>query len=287
LEAIQAQAIDDKARAQFEIQEFEVTIETYKAENHKLRQEIAEMSGDDMRNEREDRLTKELEQEKRIALEVENRLKKLEAAKQHAAAATAAASAAIAAAPVAADEISEGGDGSSVQGGANGSGRSTSPAPHQPPRLRTQSSASSMRSSKNLGAATVATLAKEFDLSGRHEASNHELVLLTNMINEMELAHSDGQKVLHWAHHYAESTEKWFVLAEEKFVAFERGSLELGKRIKDLESQRNRLEKDLEVRVEKVCFPSPPSLPIDSVCLCCDRFVSSSVCLSLLCFALR
>ncbi len=41
------------------------------------------MSGDDMRNEREDRATKELEQEKRIALEVENRLKKLEIVKQN------------------------------------------------------------------------------------------------------------------------------------------------------------------------------------------------------------
>jgi hypothetical protein len=266
LEAIQAQAADDKARAQFEIQEFEVTIETYKAENHKLRQEIAEMSGDDMRNEREDRLAKELEQEKRIALEVENRLKKLEAAKQQAAATTATA-AATAPHAVAADEVREGGgDGGSVQGGSNG-GRSVSPAPHQPPQLRSQSSATSMRSSKNLGAATVATLAKEFDLSGRHEASNHELVLLTNMINEMELAHSDGQKILHWAHHYAEATEKWFVMAEDKFGAFERGSLELGKRIKDLESQRNRLEKDLEVRVEKVC-PSTLSTVVVTVAPC-------------------
>lgn len=232
MEQLQAQVADDQARAKFEKQEYEVTIETYKAENQKLRQEIAEMSGDDMRNEREDRLAKELEQEKRIALEVENRLKKLEIAKQHAAQVI--------------EEVSEA---DSAPGGSTTAGGRHSPAPHQAPQLRSQSSTTSTRSTKNLGSST---LAKEFDISGRHDILNHELVVLTNMINEMEMAHSDGQKILHWAHQYAESTEKWFLVAEDKFAAFERGSLELGKRIKDLESQRNRLEKDLEVRVEKV-----------------------------------
>jgi hypothetical protein len=249
LQAIQAQAVDDKARAQFEIQEYEVTIETYKAENQKLRQEIAEMSGDDMRNEREDRLAKELEQEKRIALEVENRLKKLEAKQQAAAAAKTI---------QASDEISEDGGSTFVAPAGNGD-RTTSPAPHQAPQLRSQAS-SSQRSSRSLG---HNTLAKEFDISGRHETSNHELVLLTNMVNEMGMAHSDGQKILHWAHHYAESTEKWFGMAEDKFAAFERSSLELGKRIKDLESQRNRLEKDLELRVDKVS-PWPLSSSLTS-----------------------
>lgn len=234
LEQLQTQVNDDKARATFEKQEYEVTIETYKAENQKLRQEIAEMSGDDMRNEREDRLAKELEQEKRIALEVENRLKKYENAKQQAAQVI--------------EEVSES---DSVHGTPNNVGGRHSPAPHQAPQLRSQSSVTSSRSSKNLNSSI---LSKEFDLSGRHDILNHELVLLTNMINEMEMPHSHGQKILHWAHHYAESTEKWFLVAEDKFAAFERGSLELGKRIKDLESQRNRLEKDLEVRVEKVQF---------------------------------
>ena len=194
-----------------------------------------------MRNEREDRLAKELEQEKRIALEVENRLKKLEATRRDSTATTAI------------DELSEG---DSVQGSVNGGRASPSPSPsqslHQAPQLKPQlSSSSSTRSSKTL---SIGLISKEFDISGRHEASNHELVILTNIINEMEIPHSDGQKILQWAHHYAESTERWFLTAEDKFAAFERASLELGKRIKDLESQRNRLEKDLEVRSEKVNY---------------------------------
>lgn len=234
LETLKSSFSDDLSRSKFEIQEYELTIETYKAENQKLRQEIAEMSGDDMRNERDERVTKELlvEQEKRIALEVENRLKKLQINTQS---------------KRDLDEISES---DSVGGGRLSP--SPSPSLHQAPQLKPQASTGSIRSSKSFSGMSLGALVKECDLSGRHEVSNHELILLTNMINDMGLAHSEGQSILQWAHHYAESTEKWFLTAEDKFSAFEKASLELGKRIKDLESQRNRLEKDLEVRSEKV-----------------------------------
>jgi adenylosuccinate lyase len=55
-----------------------------------------------------------------------------------------------------------------------------------------------------------------------------------------------------WASDFTNSEEEWFQACETKFIALEQISQESKKRIKDLETQRSRLEKDLEIRTEKV-----------------------------------
>ena len=59
-------------------------------------------------------------------------------------------------------------------------------------------------------------------------------------------------QVLEWASKYSEGEENMYLACEGKFQAMEQVAEDNKKRIKDLESQRLRLEKDLEIRTEKV-----------------------------------
>mmetsp|Transcript_26385 Transcript_26385/g.39152 ORF Transcript_26385/g.39152 Transcript_26385/m.39152 type:complete len:871 (+) Transcript_26385:98-2710(+) len=209
IESLKSQLADDRARSNFEIQELEVTVDTYKAENEKLRQEIADMSGDDMRNEREDRLRKESANQRTVEVATPPPVER-EATPPP---------------PPVPENASQ--------------------QPLQAPQLKPYQK--SHRSDKR-----GSVLARELDIEGRHANTTQALNALTDLVNSMDIPRQDGSAILHWAHAYAESTEKWFGIAEEKFSAFERGGMELGRRIKDLEAQRTRLEKDLEIRTEKV-----------------------------------
>lgn len=55
-----------------------------------------------------------------------------------------------------------------------------------------------------------------------------------------------------WASDFTSSEEDWFDACETKFAGLEQVASESKKRAKDLETQRSRLEKDLEIRSEKV-----------------------------------
>mgnify|MGYP003386002046 CR=1 FL=1 len=57
---------------------------------------------------------------------------------------------------------------------------------------------------------------------------------------------------MEWAHDFAGSEEDWFHACEVKFQALEQVQADGKKRIKDLETQRSRFEKDLQIRTEKV-----------------------------------
>ena len=75
---------------------------------------------------------------------------------------------------------------------------------------------------------------------------------LSDMLSGMNISREDKGQLSEWGQSFSATAEKWFETAEDKFAAFERGGLELGRRVKDLESQRSRLEKDLEMRTDKV-----------------------------------
>ena len=214
LESLKAQIADDMAKARFELQEFEVTVETYRAENEKLRQEIAEMSGDDMRNERELRN----EREERTAA-------------RRTTPATPERSSPAAPSP---------------------------PAPslgeEAPVLLQQRSSRVSVRPERRKSTSSDMgnVLARDLDITGRHDELCDLLEELTEMLNSMGIAREERDQILHWGTSFQSSAEKWFEVAEDKFAAFEKGGAEMGRRIKDLELQRNRLEKDLEMRTDKV-----------------------------------
>jgi adenylosuccinate lyase len=68
----------------------------------------------------------------------------------------------------------------------------------------------------------------------------------------IDLPFNASDKIMAWASDFTNSEEEWFQACETKFIALEQISQESKKRIKDLETQRSRLEKDLEIRTEKV-----------------------------------
>jgi hypothetical protein len=61
-----------------------------------------------------------------------------------------------------------------------------------------------------------------------------------------------SEAVLAWAADFTSAEENWFSACETKFIAMAQVSSDSKKRVKDLETQRVRLEKDLEIRTEKV-----------------------------------
>ena len=57
---------------------------------------------------------------------------------------------------------------------------------------------------------------------------------------------------MEWAHGFTASGEIWLQDCEAKFNAMDRIMTDNKKRIKELETQRSRFEKDLQIRTEKV-----------------------------------
>jgi hypothetical protein len=212
IDSMKAQAADDMAKARFELQEFEVTVETYRAENERLRQEISEMSGDDMRNEREMRNQREDR------------------------------AAAVAAVKTAAQLPSPPPDRRNS---------ASPPPPGDAPSLHNQRSSRSERR-KSTSSDQGNLLARELDISGRHDDLGDLVAELTDMLSSMNISREDKLQLTEWGKSFSSTSEQWFSVAEAKFEAFEKGGVELGRRIKDLESQRTRLEKDLEMRTDKV-----------------------------------
>jgi kinesin family protein 5 len=195
LQTIKAQQDEDIAKAKFEMQELEVTVETMKAENMKLRNEIAEMSGDDMRQERP------VETSKASAA----RDRPTDAPTQSNS-------------PVPGDDISLGGNGKLAL--------------------------------KNRVDKISAKMARELDITGRHDSKNRFYNELNKILYDSNTIAADT--VMAWVNRYSDDMEGWFSMAEDKFLGYEKGGQELARRIKDLEAHRVRLEKDLEYKTEKV-----------------------------------
>ena len=215
LESLKAQIADDMAKARFELQEFEVTVETYRAENEKLRQEIAEMSGDDMRNDRE----------------LRNEREELTAARR--------------ATPASPDRPPP----------ANPGDRSPQPTPghgEEMSQLRSARVGGRSERRKSTSSDIGNVMARDLDITGRHDDMSELMEELNDMLNTMNISHDEKNQVIQWSETFLSTGERWFGVAEDKCAAFERGGAEMGRRIKDLESQRSRLEKDLEMRTDKV-----------------------------------
>ncbi len=196
LQAFRSQADDDMAKVKFEMQELEVTVETLKAENAKLRNEIAEMSGDDMR------------QQERPPIDSTPTPK------------------------MARDRPTE---------------RPTESVSPTPTVGTTDDQ--SVRANKIRIDKISAKMARELDIGGRHESKAHHMNELHRLLESNNLT---ADSVCLWANSFADEMEDWFNMAEDKFLGFEKGGQELARRIKDLESHRIRLEKDLEYKAEKV-----------------------------------
>lgn len=197
LEGMRVTMNDEVSKVKYEMQEMEVTLETMRADNVRLRQEIAQMSGDDVESEQGSRKSKA---EKSVRRENMSE--------------------------VTSDDVSVGSH-----------KRGISP-------------------SRNAREEDIVSRAnpRSIDLTGRRES----LVELQKQLQEVLTSHRISgmayEDVLQWYREHTAQDEKWFKIADEKCIAYERTFTEMSKRIKDLESHRSRLEKDLQNRAEKVLF---------------------------------
>lgn len=212
----------------YQMEEMRVNAETAHLENQKLRAEIAEMTGDDMR---------------------------------------------AASTPREVTSSSE-------------STSSASPPPPVPSEATTSSSKRDRRISTgaeggSTSSRSAAAAAKALNVSGRRSEIEEDvaglkelltttlgmslphfptlcmfvfilLCLFASIWSRAELPQNASEMVLAWAQDFTDAGEDWFQICEVKFLALEQVSNDSKKRIKDLETQRSRFEKDLEIRTEKV-----------------------------------
>lgn len=198
---------EDAARAEFVLSERDLTIDTYKQENERLRQEISEMSGDDMRREADDR---------RFPKETPALNEK---------------------------GYSQSDVHSSVFG------RHSPPPP--PPPHDTAPIPVARTASRLSGLPSRGSVLKDINLTEIHDNNRLELSRLNELVESLssgQQAHSDHERV----REVSQSIEQCFELTETKCSSLEKAVTELGKRVKELESQRTRLENDLEASLEKV-----------------------------------
>mmetsp|Transcript_7327 Transcript_7327/g.12302 ORF Transcript_7327/g.12302 Transcript_7327/m.12302 type:complete len:883 (-) Transcript_7327:214-2862(-) len=206
LESLLVERRDDAAKHKYQLEEMQVNAETAHLENQKLRAEIAEMTGDDMR-----------------------------------------------AAPprdINAREVTNN-DSSDVKGGRV----SVSPPLPTPPAGKTAQPPGRRGSveAANTSSRSAANAAKQLKLAARRAEIEESIGSLQELLHvTLDLPSSASDKVMAWAGDFTSSEEDWFHACETKFIGLEQVSQENKKRIKDLETQRSRLEKDLEIRTEKV-----------------------------------
>jgi len=89
-------------------------------------------------------------------------------------------------------------------------------------------------------------------LDGHAAAAESARLQLTALLQRLGVMGSDvSNAVVTWSEQVFADQERWFKKAEEKFAAHERVVAEHNKKLREIEVQRSRLEKDLSFRTEK------------------------------------
>lgn len=134
-----------------------------------------------------------------------------------------------------------------------GSDRSNSPLPLPPSAGgKTTSAKGGANVEQSTGTFSAAAAAKGLNLAVHRESIEVEISILQDLVNSLEMPASSSEKVMEWARGFTACGESWLQDCEAKFNAMDRIMSDNKKRIKELESQRSRFEKDLEIRTEKV-----------------------------------
>ena len=90
------------------------------------------------------------------------------------------------------------------------------------------------------------------DIEGRHAAANDSRNLLHELFHRIGVSSDVYKAVFEWVDKAFDEQERWFKKAIEKFGGYEKALGESAKKLKEVEIQRTRLEKDLSSRAEKV-----------------------------------
>lgn len=94
---------------------------------------------------------------------------------------------------------------------------------------------------------------KSLDIEGRHEALEDSRRQLYELLFRLGITNESAAfiSVVSWSEKAFEEQERWFKRAEERFAVYERATVDHNKKVREMEVQRSRLEKDLLFRTER------------------------------------
>ena len=93
---------------------------------------------------------------------------------------------------------------------------------------------------------------QHISLEGRFESKANAQQQLAELLRSLGLSPQVGVAIATWADAYSSENEYWFTVAEEKISHSNQQNSDAQKKIKDLKTQRQRLEDDLGVMTKKV-----------------------------------
>jgi len=89
-------------------------------------------------------------------------------------------------------------------------------------------------------------------VEGRSLAADNARIMLVDLLQSLGVMGGElGNGVIAWSEKLLADQERWFKKAEEKFAAHDRATADHNKKLREMEVQRSRLEKDLTFRTEK------------------------------------
>ena len=94
----------------------------------------------------------------------------------------------------------------------------------------------------------------ELDLEGHRALMSENRRQLAAILERLNSSPEASQSIMYWADSMIREQDKWCKRSVEKFAEYDREKVEHNKKIREMEVQRSRLEKDLLFRTERVCY---------------------------------